>query len=380
MNAPRTDLLGLPLARLEAALSPWVDRPFRARQIFAALHERHVYDLEAMTDLSLELRRALAERFEVALPELVEARESEDGTTKYLLRLADGASIETVDIPDRHRRTLCLSSQAGCALACTFCVTGFWGAGRNLGAGEIVGQVALLRRLADLPPAPNLVFMGMGEPLLNLAAVREALELLSRTISWRRVTLSTAGVVPGLEELSRWPKRPNLAISLHAPDDARRTEIMPVNRNWPLAELMAALRRFPLEPRRRITFEYILLAGFNDRPGDAESLARLLAGVPAKVNLIPLNPDPVLPSWMRRPDEAAIEAFRARLESLRLTATVRRQRGHEVAAACGQLRAFDRSPHGRAARAGERAGGAPQPSSERQSSAQLRPAPGPSRR
>jgi 23S rRNA (adenine2503-C2)-methyltransferase len=164
------------------------------------------------------------------------------------------------------------------------------------------------------------------------------------------VTLSTAGVVPGIRELARWPRRPNLAVSLHAPDDERRTEIMPIQRKWPLAELMRALRDFPLEPRRRITFEYILLAGFNDAQEDADALAGRLRGIPSKVNLIPFNPDPVLPSWMRRPDEGTVERFRARLEGHRLTATVRRQRGHDVAAACGQLRAFARSPRGPAAR------------------------------
>jgi 23S rRNA (adenine2503-C2)-methyltransferase len=346
----RTELLGLPLPRLAQAIAPWADRPFRARQIYDALHRRHRVDFSEMTELSGELRRTLAERFEIALPELAGRERAEDGTTKYLLRLRDGASIETVDIPDRHRRTLCLSSQAGCALACAFCVTGYWGFGRDLTAAEIVGQVALLRRLAELPDSFNLVFMGMGEPLLNLGALADAIELLGETISPRRITVSTAGVVPGIREIARWRRRPNLAISLHAPDEERRAAIMPIEKKWPLAELFAALREFPLEPRRRITFEYILLAGFNDAPADADALAARLRGVPSKVNLIPFNPDPVLPSSLRRPDDEAVERFRARLERHGLTATVRRQRGHEVAAACGQLRAFAREPRGPAAR------------------------------
>jgi 23S rRNA (adenine2503-C2)-methyltransferase len=230
-------------------------------------------------------RAELEERFALTLPELSRRIVSADGTTKYLLRLADGASIETVDIPESSRRTLCLSSQAGCGLACAFCVTGHWGAGRNLTAAEIVGQVALLRRLAQLPEALNLVFMGMGEPMANLRAVGDALEVLYETISPRRITLSTAGVVPGIDELGRWTRRPNLAISLHAPDDERRNEIMPINRSWPLAELIDALRRYPLEPRRRITIEYLLLAGFNDR--QTPHFARRLAGLRVKVNLIP---------------------------------------------------------------------------------------------
>jgi 23S rRNA (adenine2503-C2)-methyltransferase len=350
-SPPATDLLGLTLPRLRDTLAPVVDRSFRADQIYHAIHHRGVTDFAAMTELAAPLRRELAERFRVALPAVRERQESGDGTTKYLLSLADGASIEAVDIPDGERRTLCLSSQAGCALACAFCVTGFWGAGRNLTAGEIVGQVALLRRVAALPDALNLVFMGMGEPLLNLDALRDALELLYETISPRRITVSTAGVVPGLDALAAWPRRPNLAISLHAPDDERRSRLMPVNRTWPLDALLAALRRFPLEPRRRITVEYLLVADFNDAPGDAEALARRLRGLRVKINLIPLNPDPVLPEWMRRPSEAAVDRFRDRLVRLGLTATVRRQRGHDVAAACGQLRAFDRAPRGRAARA-----------------------------
>jgi len=341
-----TEILGLPLARLSAELAPWIDKPFRARQVYLHLHRRGAVSFDEMTDLSAALRERLRDRFDITLPELVERRPAEDGTTKYLLRLADGASIESVDIPDRTRRTLCISSQAGCGLACAFCVTGHWGAGRNLTAGEIVGQVQLLRRLAELPEGLNLVLMGMGEPLVNLAAVRDALEVLNETISPRRITLSTAGVVPGIDELATWSRRPNLAISLHAPDDERRSQLMPINRTWPIRELLAALRRYPLEPRRRITIEYLLLDDFNDREADAAALASLLRGLRVKVNLIPLNPDPVLPAWMRRPPPENVERFRERLERAGYTATVRRQRGGEVAAACGQLRAFARNPRG----------------------------------
>jgi 23S rRNA (adenine2503-C2)-methyltransferase len=354
----RVNLLGLTLPRLVEALGDLVDRPFRARQIFAAIHCRHLVDFAAMSDLPASLRRALAENFSLALPELAERRDSDDGTTKYLLRLADGASIETVDIPEADRRTLCLSSQAGCALGCAFCVTGHWGPGRNLTAAEMVGQVRIVRARAALPELFNVVFMGMGEPLLNLAEVGDAVSLLCETISPRRITVSTAGVVPGIDSLARWPERPNLAVSLHAPDDERRERIMPINRSWPLTELVGALRRFPLEPRRRITIEYLLLDRFNDEPSDADALVRLL-GRRVKFNLIPFNPDPVLPGWMKRPDATRVERFRARLESRGATVTVRRQRGHDVAAACGQLRAFARPargtpPHRRAA--GERPG------------------------
>ncbi len=348
--AERTDILGLSLSELTATVAPWIDRPFRAKQIWSAIHQRGRTDFAQMTELSGALRRELAERLTIALPGCTAREEAADGTTKYLLRLADGASIETVDIPDRERRTLCLSSQAGCALACSFCVTGFWGAGRNLTAGEIVGQVAIVRELAGLPEGLNLVFMGMGEPLLNFEHLERAIDLLGETISRRRITVSTAGVVPGIDALARWPKRPNLAVSLHAPDDERRNRLMPVNRTWPIAELLAALKRFPLEPRRRITIEYLLIDDFNLAPADADALARRLRDIPVKFNLIPLNPDPVLPAWMRRPSERHVDAFRDRLEGHGFTATVRRQRGHDVAAACGQLRAFAREPRGVRAR------------------------------
>ncbi|MGE0638802.1 MAG: 23S rRNA (adenine(2503)-C(2))-methyltransferase RlmN [Thermoanaerobaculia bacterium] len=342
-----SELLGLGRESLATRLAPHLDRPFRARQIFDAIHLRAVTDFSEMTDLSRPLREELAAAFAISLPEVSSRVDSADGTTKFLLRLADGASIEAVDIPETKRRTLCISSQAGCGLACAFCVTGYWGAGRNLTAGEIVAQVLLVRRLQNLPPTLNLVFMGMGEPLLNVESVHTALELLSESISWRRMTVSTAGVVPGLDAMAAWDRRPNLAISLHAPDDARRDEIMPINRSYPLAELLDALRRFPLEPRRRITIEYILLAGFNDSPGDAAALARLLRKIPVKINLIPFNPDPVLGDRFVRPSPESISRFQEELAARHLTATVRRTRGDDVGAACGQLRAFAREPRAR---------------------------------
>ena len=258
-----------------------------------------------------------------------------------------GATIEAVDIPDGDRRTFCISSQAGCGLACRFCVTGFWGPGRNLTAGEILGQVLAIRRAGDLPPAGyNLVFMGMGEPLMNLDGVRGALDVLSETVSWRRITVSTAGVVPGIDAMAAWEHRPNLAISLHAPDDERRSALMPINRSYPIDDLVAALRRFPLERGRKLTVEYILIRDFNDALADADALARRLRGLRAKINLIPINPDPVLGEEMVPPDDARIDAFQARLDRRGMVATVRRRRGDDVSAACGQLRAFGRDPRG----------------------------------
>ncbi len=345
--AERPDLLGLPPGALRATLGEVIDRPFRADQIFQALHVRGVREFAEMTELHRDLRSRLAERFRIGWPQIASRAESVDGTCKYLFKLHDGASIEAVDIPDRDRRTLCISSQAGCALACAFCVTGYWGAGRNLTAGEIVSQVLAIRADRGLPPAGlRLVFMGMGEPLLNLPSLRAALDILCLSISLRRITISTAGVIPGIEELAGWPRRPNLAVSLHAPDDARRSQIMPINRSYPLADLLAVLARYPLERGRKITFEYLLIDGFNDALADADHLVRVLARVRAKVNLIPINPDPVLGSAMQPPPAARIEAFQQRLIQRGMTVTLRRRRGDDVSAACGQLRAFARDPRG----------------------------------
>jgi len=343
----RADLLGLSRQSHAERLIPVVDRPFRVAQVYRALYERAARDFAEMTDLPKDLRDRLAERFRVGQPEIASRHLAQDGTCKYLLRLADGATIEAVDIPDRGRRTFCISSQAGCALACAFCVTGYWGAGRNLTAGEIVGQVLAIRADRGLPmEGLNIVFMGMGEPLLNLENVKTAFDLLEEWISPHRITVSTVGILPGLEEMARWERRPNLAISLHAPDEERRGRIMPVNNTYPLAELMAALRRYPLEKGRKLTFEYVMIRDFNDRVEDADRLSRLLSGLRAKINLIPINPDPVLGAGMVPPDDDRIEAFKERLRQRGWIATIRRRRGDDVSAACGQLRAFGREPRG----------------------------------
>ena len=256
-----------------------------------------------------------------------------------------------VDIPDGQRRTLCISSQAGCALACRFCVTGFWGGGRNLSAGEIIAQVLACDRRQLQGPASrfaglNLVFMGMGEPLLNPDNLADALEILLEQISRRRITVSTAGVIPGIETMAGWSRRPRLAISLHAPDEDRRSEIMPLNRRYPLRDLLATLARYPLSAGEHLTFEYILIRGFNDALSDADAVAERIRGLQAKVNLIPMNPDPVLGEDMRPPTPKAVEAFRQRLLARGLIATTRRRRGDDVSAACGQLRAPGREPRG----------------------------------
>ena len=343
---PLVDLLGLRRDELAAALAPVVDRPYRAEQVYRAIYEQGAGDFGAMTVLSKELRARLAERFRIGLPVVDTRHQAADGTTKYLLRLVDGATVEAVDIPDGDRRTFCISSQAGCAMACRFCVTGFWGAGRDLTAGEIVGQVLTIAGHLSREQSFNVVFMGMGEPLLNLDAVEAALDVLGEWISLRRITVSTVGVVPGIRRLAARERRPNLAISLHAPDDERRSALMPVNRAYPLAELLGALREVPLEGGRKLTFEYLLVRDLNDSPADADLLVRRLAGLRAKVNLIPVNADPVLGERMVPPEPEVVDAFVARLRERGMVATVRRRRGDDVSAACGQLRAFGRDPRG----------------------------------
>lgn len=344
----RPNLFGRTRQELKELLAPVLGQAYRADQVYRALYYRNLASFDELTELRKEDRAKLFELFRLTRPAISKRHLSEDGTEKVLFELEDGATVETVDIPDRERRTLCLSSQAGCALACRFCVTGFWGAGRNLEPGEILHQVfALQKSLPLLSESINLVFMGMGEPLLNLPSLRTACEILMEQISWRRITISTAGVVPGIEELAAWPRRPALAISLHAPDDRRRSDLMPINRKYPLADLIAAARAFPLAPQERITFEYIPFQGFNDSLADAGLLARLLANVRAKVNLIPLNQDAVLPADLLPSPPEQVAAFQRRLQEKGVLATIRRRRGSDVSAACGQLRSPSRAPRGR---------------------------------
>jgi 23S rRNA (adenine2503-C2)-methyltransferase len=349
-----------------AELTDWVraelgEPPFRARQIFAWLHARGAVATEPMTDLSRALRERLAERAELAPLVLDAKRAAPDGTRKLRLRCRDGAAIETVLIPDGEKLTLCLSSQVGCGLGCRFCATATMGLLRGLAVDEIVDQVYRARALlgcdgrgsfapgpAGAAPLPegarisNLVFMGMGEPLHNLDAVLTAVELLCSDLganfSPRRITVSTAGVVPGIEALGARAPELGLAVSLNATSDEVRSALMPVNRRWPLAELCAALRRYPLPRRRRITIEYVLIAGVNDTPADARRLPSLLAGIPVKVNLIACNPvDVARAERFARPSEAAVEAFAERLRDSGLATYVRASRGAEIAAGCGQL-------------------------------------------
>jgi 23S rRNA (adenine2503-C2)-methyltransferase len=340
------DVLGLSRDALFERLNDVLDRRYRADQIWDGLYRHGHTDFGQMTTLSKSLRTTLGQRCTIGVPEIAAEHLSVDGTRKLLFRLRDGATVEAVDIPSEKRQTLCLSSQAGCALACTFCVTGYWGAGRNLSSGEIVAQVLGILGRLPFDSGVNVVMMGMGEPLHNLDNVREALTLLSEAISWRRMTVSTVGAVDGILRMASWTARPNLAVSLHAPDDERRSRIMPINRTHPLDELFAVLRDYPLERGRRLTFEYLLIRGFNDSLDDARLLSRRLDGLRSKVNLIPVNPDPVLSPEMVPSPPTVVEAFAARLRDLGVTTTVRRRRGDDVSAACGQLRAPGRPARG----------------------------------
>ncbi len=341
------DLSGAALAaELETVVSP----PFRIRQIEQWLHDRGVDSFDAMTNLPRELREDLSARYSVELPAVASRTDpAADLSEKFLFRLRDGSLIESVHMPMGERTTFCLSSQAGCAVGCTFCVTGFFGAGRNLTPAEILGQVHRIRgEMGDAWETLNLVFMGMGEPLLNFENVATSLEILEPHVAPRRITLSTAGIVPGIEQLAGLPRRPNLAVSINAPDQERREQIMPVARKYPLRDLIRELKRFPLEKGREITAEYVLLAGWNDSQQDAGMLARLLRGMNVKVNAIPFNPDPHLPAWMKRPSDRAIDGFAAELARLGTRVTVRRSRGDQIAAACGQLRGKTGRPQRRA--------------------------------
>jgi 23S rRNA (adenine2503-C2)-methyltransferase len=334
------DLVELERAALEAALEARGHRGFHARQIFGWVYRLGVTDVSAMTDLSRELRALLAAEFTIRTPAIVQRDKSVDGTEKFLLKLADGRTVESVFIPDTPSMTFCISTQVGCAMACAFCLTGRMGLVRNLTAGEIVGQVRVLAEALHMRDVHfNIVLMGMGEPLHNYDATMKALRILADehgfNMSPRRITLSTVGILPALEKLAREPIMPNLAISLHAPTDAQRGDLVPLNRKYGVNDIIAVCKRFPLKRRHRITFEYVLLAGVNDRPEDARRLAKLLAGVKSKVNLIPLNAAPGIP--FERPSDDAIDRFARVLADHDLVVSVRKSRGRDIRAACGQL-------------------------------------------
>lgn len=371
LSNPKIELLGMNDADLRALVVELGEKPFRARQLYDAIYRRRLTSFDAMTDLSKQFREQLAERTVITRTRIKNIFASTDGTRRFLLELGDGREVESVFMPEERRDTICVSSQVGCPLACDFCMTGVFGLKRNMTTGEIVSQIVIvLNEVYGEGIAPvkdsnittiganisgrekvreqredrfplNIVMMGMGEPLLNYDSVIKAIRLfadqLGLAIPPRRVTLSTAGIVPGIDRLAQEEVRPRLAISLTAANEELRSRLFPINRRYSLEELMAACRRFPLGERERMMFEYVMLAGVNDSDRDARELVRLLNGIRAKVNLIPHNPAPELP--YHATEMPRIIAFQKILTDADVLSFIRRPRGQDIAAACGQLAA-----------------------------------------
>jgi 23S rRNA (adenine2503-C2)-methyltransferase len=343
MNPPAVNLVGKSRAELERLFVAMGEKPFRARQLMRWVYGRSVLDPQGMTDLSVALREQLRESAQFQLPQVVKCQRAADGVVKWVLAAGHGQAIETVFIPEASRGTLCVSSQVGCAMNCSFCATGHQGFNRNLDAAEIVGQVLLASRelaaVGEGQTVTNVVFMGMGEPLANLRPLLEAVDVLTDDLGFglsrRRVTVSTSGLVPQIRRLAEGA-RVALAVSLHAPDDALRNELVPINRRHPIAELLPACWDYVQQTNTKdITFEYVMLQGVNDDLQRARQLAALLRRRPAKVNLIPFNPFPG--SDYRRSSTAQVNAFRDILMDAGIVTITRKTRGDDIAAACGQL-------------------------------------------
>ena len=340
----KIDLKNLLPSELEELLSSFGKERYRTIQILRWLYQKGVHSVEEMTNLSKRFRQELGGISTISTLHPLRVEASRDGTRKFLFGLGDGNRIESVLIPDKRRLTLCLSTQAGCALGCRFCLTGKRGLKRNLTPAEILNQVlAAKEMLAGEMPITNIVLMGMGEPLANYENTLKAIELMLHpdafNFSSRRITLSTAGVLPGLERLSKERIQVRLAVSLNASNEEIRSRLMPVNRRYPLRNLLEICRSFPLRRRARITFEYVLLEGVNDSVQDATRLLKILKGIPSKINLIPLNEDPDLP--FHRPSEERVSRFQEVLMKGGLMAIVRAGKGVEIHAACGQLQGKD---------------------------------------
>ncbi len=345
---PKTEIgpiVGMDLDELQAALGPSQPK-FRAQQIYDAVYRHRAADLSSVSNLPKELRGQLR----VGLPEIDQVYTSTDGTRRYLFRLDDGKTVEAVWMPEGDRSTICISTQVGCPVDCKFCLTALLGLERNLTAGEIVGQVLKVAADRNLEPESdrlNLVFMGQGEPFLNLPSVLKAVRLLcdqrGPSIAPRRITVSTSGILNKFEEFAQAEIRPRLAISLNASTEEQRREIMPVTRKWHLNDLIEACRTYPLKPRESITFEYVMLKGVNDTDEDARRVVRLLANLKAKVNLIALNPGPGIP--YETPDPERVNAFHE-IVCRSMPCFVRKPRGLDVYAACGQLKRMNETQNG----------------------------------
>ena len=335
----KTDLKSLSKRAVESFIKDAGLPSFRSRQILHWIYERYAQTFEEITELSKKLREELAEKAYISNLTLVNQMTSHDGTEKFLFGLEDGETMESVLIPDDKRLTLCISSQVGCAMGCVFCLTGKTGLKRNLGPHEIVDQVISVNRMILPRRITNIVLMGMGEPLANFDNVVEALIRLTGVmmISPRRITLSTAGIVPRIAELGQLGLKVNLAISLNATTDTVRDVIMPINKTYPIKALLDACRKLPLSPTRKITFEYVLLKDINDSTADAKRLVRLLHGIQSKINLIPFNP--YSDCEYERPDDITVLRFQEVLAKADMTVIIRKSKGQDILAACGQLKA-----------------------------------------
>ncbi len=345
----KSNLMGLNEPELISVAESLGGRSFRGRQLYHEIYRRREFSLDQMTELPKKFRSQLEQSFEIRVPQIHDRQQSEDGTIKFLFRLSDAKYIESVLIPEDHRQTFCISSQVGCDVGCTFCMTAQMGFHRNLTPGEILGQVLAIARDGCLSqPGFNVVFMGMGEPLYNYRNVMKAFRIMTDSkalgLSYRKITVSTSGVVPVLSRMRSETELPNLAISLNATRNDVRDELMPINQKWDLNGLLDVCRSFPSKLRRRITFEYVLLSGVTDSDRDAYRLTTLLKGMKAKVNLIPYNPDPSLP--FDRPTPDRVEQFREILMRASISTFVRRTRGDDISAACGQLAHLESESHG----------------------------------
>jgi 23S rRNA (adenine2503-C2)-methyltransferase len=340
------NLVGKSLRELEATVSEMNQPAYRARQIYAGIYLRLLRSWDQFTDLAKSFREQLKEQFVIEYPQVERVFVANDNTRRYLMKLPGGHKVESVFIPEEKRDTFCISTQVGCAVGCLFCVTGKLQMKHNLTPGEIVGQVMSLRAdRGTVAKRLNIVVMGMGEPMNNYNNVMAAIGLMTdekgMSISPNRITLSTSGVVPGIKKLAAEPVIPNLAISLNATTNEVRDKLIPINRKWNIQSLLEACREFPLERRKRITFEYVLIKEVNDTPEDARRLVRLLSGLKKKINLIPLNADPWVP--LKTPEEDRIQDFVKILADNRITVNIRRSRGEDVSAACGMLAGRDQS-------------------------------------
>jgi len=336
------NFLGTSEKKLREYFTQWDVKPYRVYQIFTWVYHKGIRNFDLMTNLSKSLRQRLSETFYFSLPGLREKFSSQDGSVKYLFELEDGSTIESVWMPSGDRKTLCISTQVGCRLACSFCQTGTLGLKRNLTAGEIIGQIIKVNEeFAQKDRITNVVIMGMGEPLDNYQPLVDALRLMvapeAMKISTRKITLSTSGLVDKIKDFQEENIHVNLAISLNATLDEVRDQIMPINKKYPLDVLLDTLRAYPLKPNRKLTFEYVLLAGINDTDEDAIRLARLLKGIPSKINLIPFNP--IEASDYHPPSESRLLSFQNYLISQNYSVFIRKNRGTDILGACGQLAA-----------------------------------------